>query len=233
MNTSNTQSVPRHVGFILDGNRRWARERGLPTLQGHSRGADVLHDIAVATFERGVEYMSAYVFSAENWNRTEKEINYLMGMVSSTLEKYLDEFHERGIRVVVLGRRDGLRRKVLEALKKSEETTAANTNGTLAFCFNYGGKEEIVDAAKRLAEGGYSSGEIDQELIGNNLYHPEVPDMDLLVRTSGEQRLSGFMLWRAAYAELLFSDKYWPDYTAEDLDLALGEYSQRARRFGK
>ncbi len=226
-------AIPAHLGMILDGNRRWAKEHGLPTLEGHRKGADNLHDIAVCAFDRGVQYVSAYVFSTENWQRTEKEVNYLMGLVSKMLDRYLDEFHERGIRVVVLGRREGLRRKVLDSLTKSEEQTANNTKGTLAFCFNYGGREEIVDAAKQLIAAGTAADEITPALFDEMLYHPEVPPVDLLVRTSGEHRLSGFMLWRAAYAELLFTDKYWPDYSEEDLDEALAEYASRKRRFGK
>ncbi len=226
-------ATPAHLGMILDGNRRWAKEHGLPTLEGHRKGADNLHDIAVCAFDRGVEYFSAYVFSTENWSRTEKEVNYLMGLVSKMLDRYLDEFHERGIRVVVLGRREGLRRKVLDSLIKSEEQTAGNTNGTLAFCFNYGGHEEIVDAAKQLIASGVSSDDLTPETFSQALYHPEVPAIDLLVRTSGEHRLSGFMLWRSTYAELVFSDKYWPEYSEQDLNEALAEYATRQRRFGK
>ena len=225
-------AIPVHVGFVLDGNRRWAKENGLPTLEGHSRGGDVVHDIAVAAFDRGVRYVSAYVFSTENWNRSEKEVNYLMGLVSKFLDKYLNEFHERGIKVVVLGRREGLRQKVLDSIRKSEETTAENTRGTVALCFNYGGREEIVDAAKKLITEGRTADELTTEVFEQALYNPEVPPIDLLIRTSGEQRLSGFMLWRAAYAELLFTDKYWPDYTEQDLDTALNEYAKRGRRFG-
>lgn len=230
---SDSIAIPAHLGMILDGNRRWAKDRGLPTLEGHRKGADNLHDIAVAAFDRGVDYVSAYVFSTENWSRTEKEVSYLMGLVSSMLDKYLDEFHERGVRVVVLGRRAGLRRKVLAALARSEETTANNTKGTLAFCFNYGGKEEIIDATKQLIASGKTAAEITPELFDQMLYHPEVPPIDLLVRTSGEHRLSGFMLWRASYAELAFVDKHWPDFSEADLDEVLAEYGNRKRRFGK
>ena len=225
--------TPVHLGMILDGNRRWAKDHGLPTLEGHRKGADNLHDIAVAAFDRGVDYVSAYVFSTENWSRTEKEVSYLMGMVTRYLEKYLDEFNDRGIRVVILGRKEGLRRKVLNALTKSEEATANNTKGTLAFCFNYGGRDEIVDATKQLIAAGKTADEITPEMFEQALYHPEIPSIDLLVRTSGEHRLSGFMLWRASYAELMFTDKHWPDFTEADLDKVLIEFGNRKRRFGK
>lgn len=230
---SETSAIPVHVGFILDGNRRWAREHGLPTLEGHRRGSDNLHDIAVAAFDRGVKYMSAFVFSTENWKRTEEEVSYLLNLVAIMLDKYIDEFHERGIKVVILGRREGIRKKVLNSIIRAEEQTADNTNGTLALCFNYGGREEIVDATKQLITHGVKAEDVTPELFEQKLYHPEVPPIDLLIRTSGEQRLSGYMLWRAAYAELLFTDTYWPAYSQEDLDNHLTEYAKRERRHGK
>lgn len=225
-------TAPTHVGLILDGNRRWARARGLPTLEGHRRGSDVLREIALAAYDRGVKYVSAFVFSTENWSRTDKEVNYLMGLVVKLLTQYLDEFNERGIKVVVLGRRDGLRSSVLKAIQKAEEATKHNTGGTLAFCFNYGGQEEIVDATKQLIRSGVSVESVTKESMTNMLYGPDVPAIDLLIRTSGEQRLSGFMLWRAAYAELYFTDTMWPDFTSHELDVALDDYCARHRRFG-
>lgn len=224
--------APQHIGLILDGNRRWARARGLPTLEGHRRGSDTLREVALAAYDRGIKYVSAFVFSTENWSRTDKEVNYLMGLVIKLLTQYLDEFNERGIKVVILGRRDGLRSSVLKAIQKAEEATKDNTGGTLAFCFNYGGQEEIVDAAKQLVGSGVSPESITKDSLNDALYGPEIPAIDLLVRTSGEQRLSGFMLWRAAYAELYFTDTMWPDFTVKDLDLALDDYLARQRRFG-
>lgn len=224
--------VPNHVGLILDGNRRWAKARGLPTLEGHRKGSDTLREVALAAYDRGVKYVSAFVFSTENWSRTDKEVNYLMGLVVKLLTQYLDEFNERGIKVVILGRREGLRSNVLKAIQKAEEMTKHNTGGTLAFCFNYGGQEEIVDATKQLISQGTSAEAITKESLSGAMYGPDVPPIDLLVRTSGEQRLSGFMLWRAAYAELYFTDTMWPDFTPSDLDGALAEYQSRHRRFG-
>lgn len=232
MTKSESQILPTHVGIILDGNRRWAKGHGLPVVQGHRQGLDVLKDISFHAFERGVRYLSAFVFSTENWQRAEDEVNYLMDLTVKAVEKYLDEFHERGIKVVILGRRTGVRQKVLDAIARTEEKTKDNTNGTLALCFNYGGKEELVDAVRHLIAEGVAPSDVSEEVIAGSLYNPEIPDADLLIRTSGEQRTSGFMLYRAAYAELRFVDKYWPDFTTADFDNALDDYAQRDRRFG-
>lgn len=227
-----TVIVPTHVGFILDGNRRWAKERGLPTFEGHKQGSEVFKDIAFHAFERGVQHVSGFIFSSENWKRTEEEVGYLMSLASKAIENYLDTFQKEGIRIIVLGRRDGLRNKVLKAIQKAEEATKENTKGTLALCFNYGGQDELVDAVSRIVENGISASDITPELIQNNLYAPYIPPVDLIIRTSGEQRTSGFMLWRSAYAELYFCDKYWPNFTTVDLDSALDCYGTRERRFG-
>jgi undecaprenyl diphosphate synthase len=231
MTDSNT--IPVHVGLVLDGNRRWANQNGLPAVKGHRHGMDVLKDISFHAFERGVQYLSAYIFSTENWQRTEDEVNYLMDLTVKAVEKYLDEFHERGVRVVILGRRKGVRQKVLDAMSRAEEKTKDNTQGTLALCFNYGGREELVDAVKHIVAEGLAPNQVTTDVLAGSLYCPEIPDMDLLIRTSGEQRTSGFMLYRAAYAELSFSAKYWPDFTAADFDKALQDYIERERRFGK
>lgn len=227
-----TGQVPHHLGVILDGNRRWAKEQGKPSLEGHKAGAENFKEIALGAFERGVKYLSAYVFSMENWSRTEEEVGYLMNLVTKAVEDYLDEFHEHGVKIMILGRSEGVRQKVLDSITKAEQKTAQNARGTLALCFNYGGREEIVDAVRELIGKGVEAAKIDSKAITNNLYHPEVPDIDLLIRTSGEHRTSGFMMWRAAYAELYFTDKYWPEFGLQDLDTALADYSQRQRRFG-
>lgn len=230
---SETAQLPTHVGIVLDGNRRWAKTKGLPAIQGHRHGMDVLKDVSFHAFERGVQYLSAFVFSTENWQRAEDEVNYLMDLTVKAVEKYLDEFHERGIKVVILGRRKGVRQKVLDAIARTEEKTKDNTQGTLALCFNYGGKEEIVDAVKHIVAEGFTPQEISSEVIAGSLYCPEIPDVDLIIRTSGEERTSGFMLYRAAYAELCFVKKHWPDFTVGDFDAALLDYQTRARRFGQ
>lgn len=228
-----TQShIPKHVGFILDGNRRWAKEQGLPTLDGHRKGAEVFKDISLEAFDRGVEYLSAFVFSTENWRRTEEEVSYLMKLLVKAVEKYLDEYYRRGIRIIVIGQREGISKSVIGAIEKTELKTKDNTNGTLVLCFNYGGQQEIIDATKKLIADNIDAKELTIEKFEQFLYAPEVPSLDLLVRTSGEQRTSGFMLWRAAYAEMLFIEKYWPDFRSADLDHVLETYKLRQRRFG-
>ncbi len=225
-------SIPQHVGIILDGNRRWASARGLPVTDGHRYGADNLQVIAKAAFERGVKYLSAYVFSTENWSRAQEEVSYLMGLVSHVTDKYLNELHQAGVRVVLVGQRAGLDRKVLAAIEKGEALTNNNQKGTLALCFNYGGQQEIVDAAKALLHKQVSPDGLTAETFARALYAPELPPLDLVIRTSGEQRTSGFMLYRAAYAELYFTEALWPDFTPADFDKALEIYAERQRRFG-
>jgi undecaprenyl diphosphate synthase len=227
----NTQ-IPKHLGLILDGNRRWAKNQGLPTLDGHQQGAEALKTVALAAFDKGVQYISAYAFSTENWQRTEEEVGYLMKLFMKAVELHLNTFHKAGIRVVILGRREGLNDNVLKAFEKTEEKTKNNTRGTLALCVNYGGQEELVDAVKRLIASEANPDSIDRKMLANALYHPEVPGLDLLVRTSGEHRTSGFMLFRSDYAELYFTDVLWPDFNETELDKALSEYSTRKRRFG-
>ena len=224
--------IPEHVGFILDGNRRWAKAKGLPTLEGHRQGAENFKKISLAAFGRGVKYVSAYVFSNENWSRTSEEVGYLMKLLIKGVEKYLDEFNKAGIKVLVLGSRDGLAKDVLKSIEQAEANTAGNTKGTLGLCFNYGGHQEIAEAFKTLLEQGVTADQVTPDKIASALYGPEIPEIDLIIRSSGEQRLSGYMLYRAAYAELYFTDKHWPDFSAEDLDTALAEYASRQRRFG-
>lgn len=230
---TDVQAIPTHVGFILDGNRRWARQRGLPTLEGHRLGYDNLKDITKAAINSGVAFVSAYVFSTENWNRTPKEVKYLMELAYKVLTKDVAELNEESIRVVWLGSTERVSKKLLDAIEKAEDLTKDNTRGTLCICFNYGGHQELVDAVKVIVNRGTKPEKITAQTLSENLYQPEVPPLDLLIRTSGEQRISGFMLYRAAYAELLFVDKYWPDFDASDLTAALEEYSKRERRHGK
>lgn len=227
-----TEATPRHIGYIVDGNRRWAKERGLPAIKGHAAGYKVLHEVVQASFDAGVEYVSAYIFSTENWKRSEEEVGKLMNMVIKAAVDDLHIFQERNIKVVILGSRDRLSTGVLQSIERVEEQTAGNTRGTLAVCFNYGGQQEIADACKKIVQSGIDSDEITPELITQHLYVPEVPSVDMVVRTSGEQRLSNFMLWRSAYSEFMFMDKLWPDMTKDDVAAILKEYSRRGRRFG-
>lgn len=225
--------VPKHLGLILDGNRRWAKERGLPTLEGHRKGAEMFKTTVLAAFDRGIDYVSAFAFSTENWQRTEEEVGYLMRLLVKAVEKHLSTFDQANVRIVVLGRRSELSAPVLKALEKAEQKTATNTGGTLALCFNYGGQEELVDAVASIVASGIDPTDVTKETIQKALYYPEVPGADLIIRTSGEYRTSGFMLYRSDYAELYFSDLYWPDFSPAELDKALAEYATRKRRFGK
>lgn len=231
MNTDD-KTLPTHLGLILDGNRRWAKSRGLPTLEGHRKGYENLKIIAKASFEAGIEYVSAFIFSTENWNRTKEETTYLMNLALRIAEKDSRELLDQGVKIVMLGSKDRVPEKVVTAFKKIESESKNNTKGTLALCFNYGGYQEITDAVKQIVKNGVSSNEITEETISKHIYHPEVPPVDFIIRTSGEQRLSNFMLWRAAYSELLFVDTYWPDFSRDDLSSALVDYAQRNRRFG-
>lgn len=226
------EAFPKHVGYIVDGNRRWAKKHGIPTYEGHLAGYNAIQEVARASFDAGVEYVSAYIFSTENWKRSEEEVGKLMGLVLKLLTSDLHIFEENNVKLKILGSRENVSEKILKAIDDAEAKTANNTKGTLAVCFNYGGQQEIADACKKIVQSGVSADEITSELIAENLYVPEIPPIDALVRTSGEKRLSNFMLWRAAYSELFFLEKLWPDMTKEDVTSILKEYAQRGRRFG-
>lgn len=226
-------TIPQHLGIIMDGNRRWAKERGLSARQGHTKGQETLRTIARAAFEKGVTYISVYAFSTENWKRTEDEVGHLMKLLVRGIDTYTDEFNDAGVKVVFLGERADLDTKILRAIEKAEQKTAQNNKGTLAVCFNYGGQRELVSAVQQIADDGVAAADITEETIAQRLYQPDIPPVDLVVRTSGEQRLSNFMLWRAAYSEFIFIDKHWPDFSPEDLDEVLLRYAERVRRFGQ
>lgn len=225
-------ALPLHVGYIVDGNRRWAKKHGIPAYEGHLAGYNALQEVAKATFDAGVKYMSAYIFSTENWKRSEEEVGRLMGLVLKLLTSDLHIFEENNVRLKILGSRENVSERILKAIDDAEQRTANNTRGTLAICFNYGGQQEIADACKKIVQSGVDENAITPKLIAENLYVPEVPPIDALVRTSGEKRLSNFMLWRAAYSELFFLEKLWPDMTKEDVTGILEEYALRGRRFG-
>ncbi len=227
-----TDIIPRHIGYIVDGNRRWAKSHGLPAYEGHMAGYNAIHEVAVASFNAGVEYVSVYSFSTENWKRSEQEVGKIMSLVLRLLTADLHIFDENNVKLKVLGSPDNVSAKILKAIHNAEARTADNTRGTLALCFNYGGQLEITDAVKKIVQSGVSVNDITPDLIAQHLYYPEVPPVDLIVRSSGEQRLSNFMLWRAAYSELLFLDKMWPDMTKDDVTAILREYSRRDRRIG-
>jgi len=224
--------IPKHVGYIVDGNRRWAKKHGLPTYEGHLAGYNALKDVGIATLEAGAEYMSAYVFSTENWKRSVDEVKKLMGLTLKILRSDIPIFNQYNVRLRIIGSREGVDPKIVKEMERAEEATKDNTGGVFALCFNYGGQQEIVDAVKKIVQSGVKEDDITDELIAQNLYLPDVPPIDIIVRTSGEKRLSNFMLWRAAYSELMFMDKMWPEMTKDDVTAIIKEYSRRHRRFG-
>ena len=225
-------SIPTHVGYIVDGNRRWAKARGLDSQAGHEAGYEKFKDIVLDTIDRGVPYVSAYIFSTENWHRSGPEVKYLMNLVVKLLSEDLPVFVERGIRLRVAGTRIRLSRRVKKAIDKAETATKDLTNGTVILSFNYGGHQEIIDAVNRLRKTLSAQKKVTAQIFEQFLYTPDVPPCDLIVRTSGEQRLSNFMLWRSAYSELIFIKKAWPDMTKRDVTAILKEYAKRSRRFG-
>lgn len=224
--------LPAHIGFILDGHRRWAKENGLPPLEGHRHGYKNFKAISLSALEHGVQYVTAYVWSKENWQRSTEEVSYIMKLLVWVADHELKDIHDRNIRIRFVGNEDKLESKVIKAIRNAEAVTEHNTGGTLALCLNYGGHQEIVDATKSFLRDGINPDTITPETFAERLYAPDIPPVDFIIRSSGEQRLSGFMLWRAAYAELYFSEKNWPDFTTDDFEAALAEYAHRSRRFG-
>lgn len=228
--------IPRHIAMVMDGNGRWAQQRGLPRTEGHKRGEGVLLEVVDACLELGVEYLSAYAFSTENWRRNRGEVRFLMGFNRDVLRRQRDYLHSRGVKVVWAGRRPRLWRSVIRELEAAEELTRNNTRMTLAMCVNYGGRAELVDAtrgiAKRVAAGEIAPADITEDLITQHLYDPQMPDVDLFLRPSGEKRTSNFLLWEFAYAEMVYQDTLFPDFRAADLYAAVEEYARRDRRFG-
>lgn len=224
--------IPNHLGFIVDGNRRWAREHGLSVAEGHRQGYKNLKTVSVAALKYGVRYVSAYVFSTENWKRDRQEVDDIMKLLRWVLIHEVKAFDKENIRLRVIGSKAKLGTALVTAIHDAEKLTANNTRGTLLLCLDYGGQQEIVDAVKRINQDGVAAENITADMISQHLYAPDVPPLDLIIRTSGEQRLSNFMMWRSAYSELQFSDKYWPEFGETDLADAMAEYSRTKRRFG-
>lgn len=225
-------NIPTHIGIIMDGNRRWAKQRKLNPIKGHDAGMETLHKITWHAIKKEVKFLTVYAFSTENWQRTQGEVGHLMKLVIEAYKRYLDEFDKAGVRLIMLGNPKGVDKKVLSTIKAAEKRTVNNTKMTVSVCFNYGGQLEIADAVKKIVKKGIKPADINEQTVTDNLYHPEVPPVDIIVRTSGELRLSNFMLWRAAYSELMFIDKHWPDFNEADLDKVIDEYNHRQRRFG-
>ena len=234
--SSENIAVPRHIAIIMDGNGRWARQRGLPRSEGHRAGAESVRECVEACIELGVEYLTLYAFSSENWNRPKSEIKSLMSLLERFLKEKTVELNERNVRLQAIGRLNDLPEKALKQLHKAIESTAQNDDLTLILALSYGGREEIIDGIKSIVhhveQGHIDSAMIDPDLFSKHLYTRYYPDPDLLIRTSGEMRVSNFLLWQISYAEFVIAKKNWPDFRKEDLHAAVSEYSLQQRRFG-
>ena len=232
--------VPKHIGIIMDGNGRWAKKRLQPRVFGHKAGMEALQNVTIAAKEMGVQVLTVYAFSTENWSRPEKEVKFIMNLPVEFYDKYVPELHQKNMKIQMIGETDRLPKQTFEALKKAEELTKLNTGLILNFALNYGGRAEITQAVKLIAQdvldAKVNPDDITEELIGEYLFTGHLPkalrDPDLIIRTSGELRLSNFLPWQAAYSELYFTDVLWPDFDEEALKEAIAEYNRRNRRFG-
>jgi undecaprenyl diphosphate synthase len=225
--------IPSHVAIIMDGNGRWARERGLPRLAGHRAGVENLRRVLEACGEFGIKYLTLYAFSTENWDRPVAEVKGLINILEDVIDRELDELHEKGVQLRHLGRLERLSPELIEKVNRAIEITQENDRLVLNIAWNYGGRDEIVQAIERIISSGVSPEEITEELIGSYLYTSGCPDPDLIIRTSGELRVSNFLIWQGAYAEWYVTQTYWPDFGREELRAALIEYAARERRFGR
>ena len=234
----NERTIPTHIAIIMDGNRRWAKKRGMPAQYGHSQGAKTLEDIAVACQNKGVKYLTVFAFSTENWRRSKEEVDYLMELLAKHISDFDKKFDNRNVRIKLLGDRNGLPEKLLKGIFEIEERTKNNDGLTVNVAINYGGRAEIVNATKKIVED-IKNGEIDknitidENLLTKYMYSNGDPDPDLLIRTAGEIRTSGFLTWQSVYSELYFTDVTWPDFDEKELDKAIDEYNNRKRNFGK
>ena len=238
--TETPEMVPAHIGVIMDGNGRWAKKRMQPRVFGHKAGMDALKKVAIATSDMGVKALTVYAFSTENWTRPDQEVKFIMNLPVEFYDKYVPELHQKNMKIQMIGETDRLPKETFDALKKAEELTKLNTGLILNFALNYGGRAEITQAVKLIAQdvldAKINPGDITEELIGEYLFTGHLPkvlrDPDLIIRTSGELRLSNFLPWQAAYSELYFTDVLWPDFDEEALKEAIVEYNRRNRRFG-
>jgi len=226
-------NIPRHIVLFPDGNRRWAKQKGIHTLEGHKKGYENLLDFSEWCKKRGVKALTAFGFSTENWNRSKEEVDYLMKLLESCLLDNASKYDKDGVRVRVIGQRERLPKSLQEAIKKTEEATKNNQNLFLNLAISYGGKWDILNAVKKIVKEGVPAEQIDEKLFEDHLSTVGLPVPDFIIRAGGEMRMSNFVLWQAAYAELYFSPKFWPDFTEQDLDIALAEFDKRSRRFGK
>lgn len=226
------KNTPNHVGIIMDGNRRWAKERNLPTLEGHSRGYEKMREAPGWFFKRGVSIVSVYAFSTENWSRTRDEVNYLMKLFKKAVDENLEDLHEKGYRILFSGRIDELPGNLGELCNEAMSKTKDNKAGVLNICLNYGGRPEIIDAVRKMIKNKIAVDQVHEGMLKKYLYQSDLDDPDIIIRTSGEHRTSGFLLWQSAYSEFFFMQKYWPDFEKSDAKIILDEYAKRNRRHG-
>ena len=225
--------IPRHIAVVMDGNGRWAQERGLRRTEGHIKGEDALFECIEGALELGIEWVTVYAFSTENWRRPKEEVKFIVNFNRDTLRKRRDELHERDVRIRSMGRRNWRMPKgLLRVIDDSVDLTKDNTRMTFTIAFNYGGRAEIVDAVQDLVRSGVKADKIDEKMISRHMYDPEMPDPDLVIRTSGESRISNFLVWQVAYSEFLFLDSLWPDFDRTSVYDAVREYQARSRRYG-
>jgi undecaprenyl diphosphate synthase len=224
--------IPHHVAVIMDGNGRWARERGLSRLEGHEAGTENIRTILRRAAERGVRYLTFWAFSTENWRRPEEEIAGLMAILGRALISETEELHHQGAQLRHIGDLSALEPELQQSVRKAMALTADNDRIVLTIAFNYGGRQELIHAVQRMLADGVHPEAVTEDLFASYLYMPDLPDADLIIRTSGEYRLSNFLLWQGAYSELFFSPKYWPDFSSDDFDAALRDFARRERRFG-
>ena len=227
------EPLPRHVAIIMDGNRRWARQHAVQEAEGHAAGVEAIRPVVRRAAERGIEVLSIYAFSRENWNRRSDEVQTLFGLLDSAIRNETPELASQGIRVRILGRLEELPEQTRRSVEEALAATAGGRRMTLNVAFNYSGRSEIVDAVRRALADGLAPAEIDEHVLADRLYGADLPDPDLLIRTGGEQRISNFLIWQAAYAELYFTERLWPDFDPAAFDAALAEYARRSRRFGR
>jgi undecaprenyl diphosphate synthase len=228
-----TAAVPRHLAIVMDGNRRWARKKHLPAIAGHRAGVDTIRRTLRAARERGVEYLTLYSFSTENWTRDPDEVTGLMALLEETIRRETRSLVEDQVQLRVIGRLGELSERLQKAIAGAVEATSDGKRGVMTLAFNYGGRAEIVDAVRRLVRDGVPADKVDEATIAARLYAPAHPDPDLLIRTGGELRVSNFLLWEVAYSEMWATQVLWPDFSVEDLDAALASYAERERRFGR
>jgi len=228
------KKVPCHLAIIIDGNRRWARKRGLPIFEGHRQGLEKVKKIGEWCRKKGVKILTLFAFSTENWQRPKKEINYLIKLLANALcKRNVEKIHKDEIKIRIIGQIEKFPKSFQKIAKEAEKLTQNNKKGILNIALSYGGRADIIESVKKIIRNKISANRINEKLIERNLWTEDEPSPDLIIRTGKEQRISNFLIWQAAYAELYFSDKYWPDFTEKDLDLAFGEYARRERRFGQ